>query len=667
MKTEINKEIPKIDTEYICIVNDKSTVLAGVVSSYFGEKGVYIPFFDFPFVNVPDFDGDDFGEDGYIARIIGSTAAVLINNAMARMDKLGKVIFVDLDENQKSYLRIPTKIPIIEINSLEEAEQKLLPISDKKKILKCKSEDILNALFVAKNNNQRLGIDENAPEIIPQLEEGKGIIILEKDRDSIGIIAVNYAYTVNANLYVVDYFGKENKYGIETHIQKWREHGTHNQLQKVINKITQRIGSLSFEKFTYATFFTIGLPYSLVIKNVIPCSYVPLALRADLFIFNSILFEGIERFNSAVVFSPGFFPDEETKNIIETLISNNYLVRPLIGRNATVHNLDFHAQHFPYDILHICTHGGEVDGYSVTETYKDRKGVEHTVEFDEVVGFAPVPGKDLIGVHRKTFFRKFDGYVWMSAELKAQKYENYVYEDMRKALYLKEEKNQEAKRTKKKKIPTSCAIACVDSIHQGMFQILASHSSPFIFNNACWSWSEVSNFFLSCGARGYIGTLWDIENNEAVTGANTFYANIFNKTILGSFFEAIKQVKGTSSEDIYVYWGLHFTTLSPAISQENSYRRVFKELMRALFAWTEKIKNTKSSEVKKNSIEVLKQIHTEIISNFKPEDLDELTAEIEQHIPEIPKETRSIKEKTDIEIPIQNTPSIEHPIEFRKK
>ncbi|MDD4411792.1 MAG: hypothetical protein PHO58_04780 [Bacilli bacterium] len=666
---ETNKDIPKIDTEYICIVNDKSTVLAGVVSSYFGEKGVYLPFFDFPFVNVPNFDGDNFDKDGYVARIVGSTAAILINNAMARMEKLGKVIFVGLDDNQKSYLRIPTKVPIIEIKNLQEAEQKLLSIGDKKEVLKCKSADILSALFVAKNNNQRLEIDENAPDIILELEEGKGIIVLEKDRDAIGIVAVNYAYAVDANLYVVDYFGKENKYSIETYIQKWRESGDNSQLQKVINEVLQRIGSISFEKFTYATFFTIGLPYSLAIKNIIPCGYVPLALRADLFIFNSIIFEGIDRFNSAVVFSPGFFTStkdgEETKSVIDVLNSNNYLVRPLIGINATVNNLDFHAQHFPYDILHICTHGGEVDGYSVIESYKDRKGVEHIVEYDEVIGFAPIPGKDLIGIHRKTIFRKFDGYVWMSEELKSQKYENYIYEDMRKELYSKEEQSQNAKRFQKKKIPTSCAIACVDSIHQGMFQVLASHSSPLIFNNACWSWSEVSNFFLACGARGYIGTLWDIENNVAVIGANTFYSNVFNETILSSFFEAIKKIRGTASEDIYIYWGLHFTTLSTGISEEDSRGRVFKELIRSFFGWMNKIKKTKNNEVKKNSIRVLEDIHGEIINNFKPEDLEKLDTEIEKYISGITfNETRSTKESIAL---IQDSVSIEHPVEFRGK
>ena len=78
----------------------------------------------------------------------------------------------------------------------------------------------------------------------------------------------------------------------------------------------------------------------------------------------------------------------------------------------------------------------------------------------------------------------------------------------------------------------SCAIACADTIHQGQFHALASYSSPIVFNNTCWSWSEVAAFFIACGARAYIGTLWEIENDAAVTAARTFYENLFSGTVL---------------------------------------------------------------------------------------------------------------------------------------
>lgn len=661
--------VPKIDTEHICITHKENTVLAAVVSSYFADEGQYLPLFLFPNVgNHSSSDKDDFQEDGYIARSIGELAAVLTNNAMARMDACKTVILVGLTEHQKSYLRIPSKIPVIEIDEMSQVEAKLLPISKKKEVFECKSEDVLGALYLAKKSGKRLSINESAATEPLIFEDGKGIVVLEKGEEACGVVAVNYAYAIDANLHIVEGFGKENRHGVEKNIQKWRENGTHNQLQKCLNKISHRVGSVDLNRFKYATFFTVGLPYSLGIQNAIPCSYVHLALRPDLFIVNSIVFENIERFNSAVVFSPGFFQDEETKNVFDLFVKNDYYVRPLVGNHATVRNLDFHAQHFPYDILHICTHGGEVDGYAVKETYRDRKGVEHTVEYDEVVGFAPVPGKDLIEVHRKLFFRKFDGFAWMSPELRKQKYPNYVFEDMRKGIFQNKDNNKPSPRVQKEKIPTSCAIACIDSIHQGMFQILASHSSPIVFNNACWSWSEVATFFLANGARGYIGTLWDIRNVDAVIGANTFYSNLFDNTVLHAFFEATKALKGTPSENIYIYWGLHFTTLGRGTSYEESRSKVFRELIRSFFSWVEKVRTTKSATIKKNSVEVVKRIHTEILNNFKPSDLEKLGKEIESRMAEVSDNRRSAQEQAAKEsAPLQEQASVEPPVEFRKR
>jgi hypothetical protein len=75
----------------------------------------------------------------------------------------------------------------------------------------------------------------------------------------------------------------------------------------------ERIGSIPFQKFNFATFFTTGFPYSLIIKNCIPCSYVDLNLRPDLFIMHNLLYEEKGRFAGAVVFCPEFFIDEESK------------------------------------------------------------------------------------------------------------------------------------------------------------------------------------------------------------------------------------------------------------------------------------------------------------------------------------------------------------------
>src|SRR5260370_9034683 len=108
----------------------------------------------------------------------------------------------------------------------------------------------------------------------------------------------------------------------------------------------KRIGSILFGQFEYATFFTAGLPYSLMLQDTVPCSYVHLLLKPDLFILNSIMFADGERFGSAVVFSPTFFSDEETSWLCEFFTRKTYYLRPLVAQNPSLAPFYFLSQYF---------------------------------------------------------------------------------------------------------------------------------------------------------------------------------------------------------------------------------------------------------------------------------------------------------------------------------
>ncbi len=660
--------MPIINNRFVCVADKENVQLAAVVSSYFSEPDTYFPVFIFPNVIAFDEDSDDFNADNYISKIIGNEAAVLVNNALARVGGCEYLILAGISEHQKSYIRFPKSMKVIEIAGVSEVKEKLAAIGiTRKDELRCKPSEILKGLYLAKRDGKSLLIDDGADDL-PLIENHKGgIVVVEQEEDDVAtIVAVNYACSVGANIKIVRPLEKHEGRTIQKFIQKWKEDGSHNQFQKVLNKISQRVGDIDFAAFEYATFFTEGLPYSLGIENIIPCSYVNLSLRADFFVFNCLAFEHIERFNSVVIFSlEEFFVDGETKWLIDFFKKNNYFIRGLISETAKVRDLDYNAPNFPYDILHISSHGGEVDGYAVSEEFTDREGKKHLVEYDEVVGFSPVPGKDLIELHRKTIFRKFDGFEWMSPELAKQNLPHYVFEDMRKSLYQKEELGKGIKREPKDRVPMSCAIKCSDSIHQGMFRTLASHSSPFVFNNTCWSWSEVATFFLAGGARGYIGTLWAIQNRVAITGAQTFYENVLGSTILEAFHKSLKAIENTADKNIYIFWGLHFSTLSKGESYEDSRSRVFRELVRSLFTWIGHVQKTKSKEVKKNSVEIVKLLHKDIINNFKPQDMEKLEAEIEEKVKGMMTQTRSNETEEVQETPVEALRTMEHPPEYR--
>jgi hypothetical protein len=565
--------------------------------------------------------------DGYLSNLMGGEASTLINNAWARMGEREYVILAGLTEQQKNYLALPEGTRAIEIQKVSEVYPKLSPlVGPKRQELRCATSDILKALFLAQKQRKSLVIDESAPPLRIPDGPAKGIIVIEEATDASPVIAINFASSIDANILLVSPLSEDEERNVPKWIQTWKERGDETGLQELKNTVSTRIGNTSCRNYEYATFFTEGLPYSLVLGNPVPSSYVNLSLKPDLFIINNIIFANRGTFHSGVVFSPTFFPDEETEWLCNFLRQNNYYLRALAGRDATLANFDFHAQFFPYEILHICSHGGEVEGYEMSERFSDRDGTSHVVEFDEVIGLTPaLDRKGMVQVHRKAFPRRLDGFEWRSDELKRQNFPDHVYSEMWKCIL-----ESRGRRKVKGRISMSCSIACVDSIHQGQFHTVASHTSPLVFNNTCWSWDEVSKFFLACGARAYIGTLWAIDNEAAVVAAQTFYKNVFSEPVLSAFHKAVKALDNTNSKDIYIYWGLHFTNLPPAQSYEDSEERVLSGLMRAGAAWSRKIASTRNSEIRRNSIKILNSITRELLANFGSKKIEQFVTEIKE-------------------------------------
>jgi hypothetical protein len=653
---------PNLDNRYVCIVDRQAVALAAVISSYLFIPGSYLPIFLFPKVHRRKAVGAAFMSEDYAAELIASPASILINNALARMGGYEYLILAGLSEAQKSFLILPEQSHIIEIADISGVFAGLSDIlPTEKKELRCRTSEILLGLFVAERKQRKLVIDEGAHALPEVVDLRKGMVVVEETDDASSVLAVNYASSIYASVLIVKSFTRSEAREIQKWIHQWKQNDEISHFEKLAKAVRLRIGGISFSQFEYATFFTEGLPYALVLENCIPCSHVHLSLKPDLLILNSILFKNGSNFHGAVVFSPVFFSDEETDSLCDLFTERSFFLHPLVGPDATLANLDFYAQHFPYDVLHLCSHGGEVEGYEMSGTFVDREGKEHLVEFEEVVGVAPVPDDPaMVAVHRKVFLRKLDGIAWMSAELDRQGLPQKIYLDAWKCAL-----ESKGRRTKKGLIEMSCAIACVDSIHQGEFHTLASHSSPLVFNNTCWSAHDVSAFFLACGARGYIGTLWAIDNQAAVSAARTFYESVFSGSILDAFHKAIKSIDSTTSKDIYIYWGLHFTSLPPAQRADDSRERVCKELKHAAVAWVKKIESAESEEIRRNSVRVLRLILATLTAEFDSADVRKLDAAITKRVSDL-----STARGSDLggESPTlsRREPSTERPVEFRK-
>ncbi|MEO8852965.1 MAG: hypothetical protein ABI359_04250 [Ginsengibacter sp.] len=525
-------EIPFVNNRFACIVDYANINIAAIISSYLSKENCYIPIFEFPGVSVENYKPyqEDILDGNSLSRTAANRSSIIISNALSRIGGCENLILAGLSQNQKSFLDFLNHFNVIEIDAPKDIDFYLSPFFEERQSkIVCKSSQVLIGLFLALKQHCILEIREIAEDLIePRCQKNNdiGIIIIENKLSVAPIIAINYAYSINADISIVDPLEKDGQYEVLNNIEEWQQ-GDDNKLSELRGMIEERIGMTRFDQYQFATFFTDGIPYSLYIDNCIPCSYVNIQLEPDLFIINNLIYQNDNQLPGAVMFSPQFFENEEIENISNCLDNEKYFVKKLVGRSATVLEFDMNLKEFPYNVFHICSHGGEIEGHRVEERFLDSDGKPHVIEYDSVLSISASSRKGLIHVQHKTYFKKFDGFVWKSQELKKQNYPQSVFADMQNAMD-KSASSQKKIIGDRHKIPNSCGVRCFDSIHQGMIGHLASHSSPIVFNNSCWSWYNIAENFLVGGARGYIGTLWAVENEVAVNFCDrVLQANIF--------------------------------------------------------------------------------------------------------------------------------------------
>src|SRR5260370_13555227 len=137
---------------------------------------------------------------------------------------------------------------------------------------------------------------------------------------------------------------------------------------------------------------------------------------------------------SAILFSLDEFAADETTDIAQRLDQNNFLITPSLGKAATNNNLNNYGSHLPYDILHICSHGGETEGYYVEQEFTDRDGKRHVAGYFQVVSVAPEAAldPDKIKVESKFIFATLNGIPWRQRPI--SQHPKYVWDDMMHAL-----------------------------------------------------------------------------------------------------------------------------------------------------------------------------------------------------------------------------------------
>ena len=615
-------DAPQVEQRLVCIAAEGQTPLAAQISSYFSEPGRYFALFEFiaidrPYEEVPQ-------RDGYFAQILAKRAANAINNCLVPIQP-SSIVLLGLTEAQQSYLRVMLpEEKLITVNS--EEELLALPFAAAAggaahmQKLRRPCRDWIAAKRARKPLVQ-FGADD-APDL-PNIQlNGKASLIVVENREEVGdVTIINYAAAIDADIVLVEPVERDETHSIARQLHAWAKDRSSGALGETRRKITCRIKDLDFAKYRFATFFTAGLPYGLVLKNIIPLTHVLNGPHCGVFITNAINEEFQPVVGSALLFSINEFEEDETDDVGRRLDENDFVITALIGRQATNRNLSNFGSHLPYDLLHICSHGGETDGYFVKQPFTDRDGKEHMLEYFEVVSFGPGEEPDMVKVERKMLFAALDGVAWADRPL--SRYPRYVGDDLMQAL--REDKENLKRMPVNVPIALSCHIQCHQSIHQGAFDTLAAYAHPIVFNNSCSSSNELAASFLAAGARGYLGTLWYVGSKTAKMAAISFYDNALSTTrVLDGVTAMLRSIDNPAYQDIYIYWGLHFTSMPrPA---EKTDRTIIAGLIASHDLWTRRLLTTEDEEIRRNCIPIVRFIRSEIERRVPFERLKQLAA-----------------------------------------
>ena len=612
---------PKLNSNFFCIAHRDENILTAVVSSHINNANQYSLIFEFAEItHAKDNKSLNTNDEHQISRIRATTLNIDLINTLNRIGGCEYLILIGINENQKSYLSFLDNYNIVEINSLGDISLYLQPISNKGTIA-CRSSQINEGLQLASIQQKAIDIDENTDEIEIEKRNKGGIIVIENDNSVETVVATNYAISINADIELVEPFNFHEKKFLEL-IELWREEIKNDIEEKSFEElqalIYDRISHIIFTNYDFATFFTIGAPYSLIIENIIPSTYVGLKLKPDFFIFNNIYFQDNFNIKSAIVFSPRFFSREETDFVINELKENHYYVNELIKEDASSHNLDYYVKELPFNILHLCSHGEQSEGSLIEERYVDEFGQEHIFEYFLTLSLAPDPekksksGEPLIKVSKKIFPKKLNGFAFRTKEFKKQNYPSSIFPKMFSIVPVRENKIS----SKRVTLENSHEIACYNFSHLGMFSHLAAGHSPLIFNNTCWSAYDIKNHFIAVRAKAYIGTLWDIDNSIACKTAESFYNCLFDKTISEALQESLAYSKESKDQNIYIFYGLHFTKLEKGSSVEKSKNDVAVRLLESLNSWQDNFDQANDSSIKENIQDLMKWNRTILVKNY---------------------------------------------------
>jgi hypothetical protein len=571
---------PKLIHKVVCIANDHR--LAAIISSYFTQLGCYFCVFESPRVKRHD----------VINEVLG------ITNTLAKLQP-DVVFFAGLTPAATDLLktRLPKEL-IVELHSHADL-CKLVEYKQNRQTLRCRSSLLAEGLVICAREGKVLEISETSDYLTADSGKRPFLVVCERSNPVVEIIASNYAASIDADFSLVEGPSRDDAEDLQRLLASLYDLevlAREEACRDVIKRLGKVLSDIHFEKRTAITFITKGVPYGVTITNAPSTHLFSLLLGTTL--PRIIMAEKrTPNVRATLLIDPGLFRESETAAIHAILHEKHMHCKVLAHRDAIAINVSNAIDFFPYELLFIASHVGELKGRRWHFNFKARDNSMHVGVMDVAACFALIQGTDQVKVTEFKTFISIDGIPRNSPEWKKiprPLIEDYVYSNPKDGGIFKTESTE--------KIRAAAAIQLYDNAFMPMTYVLANFLSPVIFNNGCSSWIYLSERFMFAGARAYIGTL------AAVNGllAKPIAENFMKLCLSGmTISEAIWKSQGEVFHDSlirpYALVGCHFSTLKVADTDQLDF--LTRYLAWTARQWERKADEPDTEDVKRNSRE----------------------------------------------------------------
>ncbi|MGY3603642.1 MULTISPECIES: hypothetical protein [unclassified Bradyrhizobium] len=429
--------------------------------------------------------------------------------------------------------------------------------------------------------------DRASPEVYepPRVDH---LVVCEMEDDILQVIAANYAHALGAGLFLIPATQSEHADEILERfysVYDNREMSASAALRELRDELRSIAGNIPIPENGSITFFSDGLPFGFAFPEA-PSTHL-LSLDVGIEVVHGFAAEqqdsrGVQ---VAVMVNPDTTPAPEIDAAAKILSEQRLFVRVYEGPAADVTSVSEMIELFPYDLLVVATHCGDVSGHRWTYEFTDSEGIPRNLVVDIALGVGRTSDKDLLQVTQFMRFVSLDGVPWNDPREKAKLYVGTAIRDfVERARPSSEDELEPIVKDTVDRVVGSAALKMHDNNFIALPRSVANDSTPIIINNACVSWRRLVTNFMFGGARGYVGTLFPISTTEAESVLLRALGKHHGKMLPHALWSAQRETYDDDLRRPYVVAGVY--TQRIRATRADVPRHIVAELQRGLDGWT---------------------------------------------------------------------------------